>query len=678
MKFVTMVGTQIMAVLNPLMACGRYLNVPLDVILFETATSAPLASRIESWLGSIDSLPSYLTISSVQRIRIFTEDRRDQDFGAPWSRLHTVIDGEETLCFNLAGGLGAMISSSLRLPDYEKCLFLYPEYRGVQLFSVRAGGVNRALLPLPEAVDILALQQIPVASRHVQYPLLDTALRSLAIHLSDNVRRNLMIGGVPFALVWNAGNYLHCLAVLDQTSVRNNARRRTDEANLAARFLISLARSRKGFGELFDRRIAVLTGSPVIAERIEREGGGKIQVFLWRPQTDPVVADRVSAFLGGDSAEYDARSPLPAMESYGVHPTPAQKTALYTILSPNPMTSLLALWSHRPSAVVFFYTAGDPLCERCKTAMVAHRALLPTAVVSFLPIGFSGDEILETTPAPEAALIVNITPGAKPQKFFLRLWGLLHGAEVCSLDTPNQQVRADLGPLGPISGPLPTQFLLLGGGHHHVARTSLIRQSDLGTGWRALLYAFLTGLRGQPLLWQRFPQERITLNGVCFEPQPDGVSAHLTMGGKSATIPLEHNRWFEEIVGYALLKCGADAVEVGVRTFRAERPGRGRELLSDLDVAARFKGRYVIVECKSGSNAPLQAVAAEAVARARAFDRFALPIVAFYRYLAPQPPVTLPEATAPVIDGETLCDPSALGGMIEQAFVALATTNRRR
>ncbi|MFP4350975.1 MAG: hypothetical protein ACLFQY_22015 [Desulfococcaceae bacterium] len=110
-------------------------------------------------------------------------------------------------------------------------------------------------------------------------------------------------------------------------------------------------------------------------------------------------------------------------------------------------------------------------------------------------------------------------------------------------------------------------------------------------------------------------------------------------------LPIELNgAWAERLIGYALLKCGADEVQVRMRTrwseaMEAELEKRGissKTHRTDMDAVARFGADYFLVESKAmgtevEGNLP-EDIALRTEAVSRLFGRFGVPLVCYLHY----------------------------------------------
>jgi len=158
-RFVSIVGTQVMAVLNPLLALKNadYEIDNIDLFVTTNKTSVAHANTIKKFLREKCIFPN----TPVNIIEISDSLGKDVQGRQPvQTAIKSLLSGSD-IAFNLAGGLNFQVAACVyELPE-EKCLFLYPDARNVHALRFDKGNPSfDDLLPLPDAQDVLRLQGI--------------------------------------------------------------------------------------------------------------------------------------------------------------------------------------------------------------------------------------------------------------------------------------------------------------------------------------------------------------------------------------------------------------------------------------------------------------------------------------------------------------------------------------
>jgi hypothetical protein len=626
--YLSLVGNQVMAVLNPLLSL-QGANYPIhQIILLPTKQSQANADIIKKFVGS--SAKSL----QVEIHPVSSSLLRDGELLPAPDKIREILQAteqDERLYFNIAGGMNFQLAACVPALDWGKTTFLYPEIQGIHEIHHDQDKIRKKLLALPSPVDVLALQQVPhVVHGGEIHRQLAYALRQAGIRLPQPTY-NIEIGGLVFDCMWNDGNMLRFIKVLEQTA--NN------EHDLAlVRQVDALGSSRQKFGELFHRSIAVLAGSALVRERVETEGQGKIEVFAAQDSW------ALKKFCGVVRSEPEAAVRIDRRTETGnTSVSDSGNVVLYTTIGENLMSTLIAVWSHAASAVCLFYTPADPEIVKIKDAMLNNKRLLPTRHVCFYPVDIAGSKILEVAPASAEGSeayrrIVNISPGTKGHTVFLTRWAQLHDAEIWSLKQPCIGSISPPGKERPAQAPDAKSFLLLKGENVQSSaddKSSLLTQAaELQKTWETL--------------------QRIL---------PSGNDEEL------AKITEPTGLWFEKLVAFLLLRSGADDVDVRLRIPWDEEIKRQKGLhqdsfKTDCDVVARFGTNYYMIECKATKRENSNKVAWATSARAALFGRFTIPVVVFLRY-AGEP---VQEGGVYVIGYRSFLDPQVLKATLDKAW----------
>nr|MBP8626916.1 hypothetical protein [Syntrophorhabdales bacterium] len=282
--FISLVGTQVMAELNPLLAIMNSKEKPGRIILLPTEKTLEKALTIKNFL-----VAKKLKGEEDMEVEIISKDSNpDTDGRRP---AHEIVGekvaGVGRFYFNIAGGMGFQIVYSINVIDPEKCVFLYPAREGVLQINLVKDGVKKKTLSNPDPVDILMLQGIKTEKGGKEEnkeadDLLKSFFRDIKFDpdLIDKytVAKNVKIAGIHFVRIWNMGNVLRFLTIIDKKNYNSEAiLRKTRE-------LIGFAYTREKLSELYDRSIGVITNNKLVAERLRTEGMGKIDVIEWHRQ----------------------------------------------------------------------------------------------------------------------------------------------------------------------------------------------------------------------------------------------------------------------------------------------------------------------------------------------------------------------------------------------------------
>ncbi len=678
MIYVSLVGTQVMAVLNPLLGLMSRSERPDRVELLATSQTAPFAMRIKDFL-SRDGL---FAETDIHLVRVSDSLAPDiQGNPPPQVVFADMVNRSTKIAFNLAGGMNFHLSACIEAvaKTLEKCLLLYPETEGIHAFRVRDGRTEAcSLLPLPSPEDVLTLQGVEyemIASD--ENPLLKycrSGCRKLPLY-----KKHIRIGSVEFDLVKNIGNEMRFLKVIHKAA---ESSRRADQYREEARALCLLAVGRSAFGELYHRSIALLTNHAPVAERASEESGGKIRVLLSDPRApkadqNMMLRELQSFFLSGRTVT----PPLPAAQEETAIPHAGGSSALYVPLGENIMPSLLATFSHQPERVCFLYTPGVPRVVQHVKRLREAREYLPVSGLSFLPVSVAGAEILACPRPPEKDFWVNITPGTKGQAAFLTYWAKLHGAEIFSIQTGRNRLKGIPGGEGPsVKSVSPLAYLRFSGIgllNEGESKADLFSNGKL---FEAILRFLRLVAQKKPKAITNFPDQQIKLETAASR-LLESQTAQITFDAERPVVwSLKNNIWFERLVGYVMGKLQAEHVHVRIRTRwskKMEQHLAGKKFKvppfkTDIDVVGQFGGDTYVVSCKATQKRYPGAEAAEISAMASLFGRFAVPLVCFLQYNGP--PVT---ANGVYVFGyRTLVDYEAMRQLLRDAIETRRKTGK--
>lgn len=681
MHFISIVGNQTMATLNPLLALIKADRKPAAISLLCTPGSRSHAERL------LQVLPGLGFPSEAVDVAMISDSLRSDRNGPPAPAVCRALRERGDIVFNLAGGIGFQIPACARALDRERTLFIYPEMERIMLLRFTGGGIETEALPLPPALDVLELFTLQGVewqpANETSWPLLNKALAAARMkRFPDDGLCNVRIASLDFACVLNRGNRLKFLHVIEGASGKNGR----DADMKKARAVIALGKS--DLGQLFDREIHVLTDSAAIAERLLREKGLKVFPHVFRHDRSGEMGAKL--FLQSYLAE---RTMVPK----GARQRPEEivhtgggsssDRVLYVMLGTEPLPTLLAVWSHRAGEVNFLYTPDNSQVAALRDAFVANGARMPVARFRFIPVSFGGEEIA-ALPAPgdSSRVDVNLTPGTKLQKTILALWAARHGVACFTVSTrPDQLVPLDGGVRVdrlPVRTPPADCYLKLGG--ITVQRFGRLDKGQLLRSHRInAAYGFLAAAARQPDCLADFPRRAIALPEVGFTPLEnhygrlslsDGTEAEILCGSGG-----EKGEWFEEAVGLAFSRAGVTGVQLNIRlAWSDQRKAALKKLtgtespMAEIDVVAWQGAAYYVVSCKATKVKDLRKNVNETRAYARPFGRMAVPVLAFLKH-GGEPYVV---DGVQIIGPKTLADPKAMGRFLEEARARLATTGR--
>lgn len=671
MLYISLIGNQPMAVINPLLAIAEQAEPPDAIHLLGTARATAGFNHALEFLNQrfgdgiihlhevSTDLESRHTVPVVQKVvRELTSS-----YGG-------------TIVYNLAGGMNFQNAACVQAIGDTPCLFTYPEFDSIHVYAFGPKGFSHQVTPLPNPVDVMSIQAIPCTSgkktENVRL-LMDAAAAVKLKSLPKNCLFNVNFGGIAFDLVWNSGNTMNFLK-----RVTHSLKFR-DMQNAAMLDRIKT-------GQLYHREIHFLTQDTNLVERASLESLGKVNVLQYRNEKSTGKPDLVSlgtallkAFMPyRRSAEPALLDACEKMNSPGRGDSDA---TLVTFLGTHPAATLKSIWSRRPATLWMLYTAGNEQVERLKASFDRHCHLLPVNRVVFQKVDFTGASLLRI-PGPSCTrLEVNVTPGTKSQTFFLTRWAMKNDADIFSLDNRDATVRTTPpGKVLPQRLPAPTDFLRLKGEAIKSAwggREKLLGMEATLEG----LIRFIALICEEGGKIEQFPNAgpgRIEADGAVFYRQANNRGRiEFTGEPRAVVFSLSNNIWLEQLMGYMLLKCGAADVAVSTKVqwsaetqARLEKKKQAFVHKNDYDVLAVMDGEYVMVECKSGDDKPVKEMIAQSGGLARTLDRFTLPMLCRFNYHG-QPKA---ENGVWVFGHCTLTDKAALKALIDEAFAGRRTT----
>ncbi|MCM0755104.1 hypothetical protein M7784_07560 [Desulfovibrio aminophilus] len=646
-SFISFVGTQAAAVLNPILALLEAGERPSEIHLLATGHTRQLSERIRYFLENVTHYePTEIHLATASETAYSAPDDQQAQ------QLHPSGEAASTgrRAFNLAGGMNFQICEYLARLDLRTSVFLIPlegEVLRMEL-SVGAGLTRRERLPIPvlPPADLLKLHNLPwTAIKRNDAPAIPLSIFPRAIPMPHHALKDVDVGGLIFDLIWNRGdNSLAFMKFLPPCA-------RQGEGLNAERNILDWAANRERSGDFYNRSVFVLTFDHLTRERLDSESRGKIISFLLTAKDRYSVRKELVEWLKKAFAPVRACEPIPGRTA--VEPLDGGPT-LITSMGKDPAATLLAIASHGPRSLVLCHTPQDSLVAENCSRLESFADDLGIKELRLFPVSFSAEEILDL-PAPHERVEVNITPGSKAQGAMLTLWARCHGFPVYSIDMG----RSAITPIGPnapsnieLKG-LDPLFLIRANGHElkdqgedasiirawkdqHESLLRILSSAAETDGGLKRLAVFLNTVgalgRDHPLPEQ---EELGKIRMRALEPG----KCILNLAGSTAdavVIPCKGGIWFERIVGYAMLSAGADHVRVRTRTgwseatraHLAEKHGSAGHK-SDIDVVACWRGRFYLVSCKAGAVKAVNQVCMESSSMAKLVSRFTIPMACF-------------------------------------------------
>ncbi len=643
MLFVSIMGTQVMAVLNPILSfMGEKQPDPKlrlsEVRLLATERTLGQAGTVQNFLA--DVAKDGAATPPVKILPISDSLQTDSGGRQPAHRVlcDLLRDNTEAVGFNIAGGMNFQVSASLAAAHQflERILFIYPESGSVHVFTPNSGhtAVKHHATPIPDPLEILRLQGVTFCENA---PATDNFFNYLVGKYKLTLPASMKaveIKGVPFHAVFNTTNELHFVKVIHKG---RGDKRKSPHFLKEVRNLISLVNQRPIFGELYHRTVALLTNLPTVAEHARKDSGGKIFVFLDVGDAENSEQDiqRLRSFFQpsppAHSPRSDCHTPLERCDG----------SVLYAAVGRNLMPTLIALYSHKPDEARLLFTPSDPTI--CEYARRIEKGLdyLPVKRLRFIPTSVVGHEFLKLQhPEGEENVCINVSPGTKGHAAFLTHWGAPLGIPIWSIKTGGEYlVKLPDGETGNrVASPPPLGALINNGidiSNPGWNKKQLEKKSELLSD----LLSFLTCLVKEDVKRiDGFPEKPTAICNATYQ-KKDNKGCIQWENKMQTHWSLSQDAWFEDLIGHVMLRCGADHVQVRVKTqwpdkiqgHLQSRHG-ARPYPDEMDVIAQFGVEYYVISCKATKKKSSESLAREAAAMAGLLGRFAHPLLCFLKY----------------------------------------------
>ena len=280
--------------------------------------------------------------------------------------------------------------------------------------------------------------------------------------------------------------------------------------------------------------------------------------------------------------------------------------------------TLAALWSHRPKVARVFYDAGTPEVLANVTRLREARASIPCGELVLVPSDWAGGLVHQSPRRVRGKWDFNATPGTKLQSAAMAQWA----GSVFTIDTRAGLVR-------PLIADSAAQVYKLEGPqlltHAHIGAGRVLEEGHVPASWPDGLVskcqAVARTLAINPPVRPAAPSvEWVKAENSFSLMSPDGVPwATLVIPGAALS-----GDWFEHVVA-ACFEAVPSLDEVRSHLMWPF-PSNGTPR-AEIDVVARSRTTFFVVECKSG-NVVYESASGEITAKARHFGRMAIPVIA--------------------------------------------------
>lgn len=682
--FISFIGTQPVALLNPLQAIIEQHQAPDHVYLLTTPHIKIQFAHIFQLMKSNPELSS-------SQLTIYTTSQhlKSDSLGnlPPQSFLTQILDrhSEDVIVFNLTSGLKFQIISCIQAVGKRDVLQVYAEIGGIHVFKMSKGRlVDHKRVPIPKPMDILNLQSIRYIDHKINQKndIFDISVMKLSTELINMPSPtptwpNIEIEGIFFNLVWNDGN---TLSFLTKVSSQDEARN-----------LISVASSRHHFFKLYHRNIFAFANDMKVAERLAEDGSSNkisVQFYSEQAQLNDLLERLLPDYLTSETAKSSIIIHKVEKETQTKNDSSdkiRKNTVLIALLAPNEVPTLISIFSHRPEKAILFYTSDNQKVCRVKDQMLINIDQLPVQELQFVPISFMAKEILNLPSFPEMNIEVNVSPGHKVTGFFLAMWTAANKGKIFSINNNTNMIEEiPAGESLTCQGPRPEFILKLAGNEV----TCGMREEELLGKQKTYqgILSFIDLIKDNPDLIKIFPD-----NSIDFLPEAEYTiltssrsrkDAIIEISGQKTEFQISGGQWFEELVGYQFLQAGAEAASVRIRVAWSAATQSILEKLygrathkNDIDVIARFKGKYFMISCKSGQISGVVKECKRAEFHANTVAHFAVPMVCFLKHKGK--PYQEPKTKYFVFGHQTLMNPNLLRDLCEQAYTVRQTTATR-
>ncbi len=349
-------------------------------------------------------------------------------------------------------------------------------------------------------------------------------------------------------------------------------------------------------------------------------------------------------------------------------------------LGNDPSSTLVSIWTHRPSDALIFYDAATSAVGGVAERLRERVASFPVDRARLVPTDNKGSGIADhIAGCGLEKMRVACTPGTKMQKVML---ARCESVEPWVMGTAMAHPLLGVGPRLELRAPSTRVQAFIRGGliQARVQRwSSIVRKEEAALRLlRKFLQAYLEEGADPKLVGDELQAMSCGRGSTSVDGRGLRIAFDRTKARLSTTGP--QGRWWELVVASALKDAGCRQIEIGMKwlqrsadaqRYKSRRPVPFTE---EIDVVASFGHRFLVVECKTG-RVQVEVERRDVESRAeQCFGRMAVPMLA--RIVCDRQQLkasTTSPGRAVLLDLQTLVDSEALRAHISKAVAARPT-----
>ncbi len=598
-RLISFVGLQPGAIAVAVKTWQAVHKLPVDLLLLATLEVQTAAQRIRQWASSMPKTSCTI---------IDLDDGMAERDGAIEELIGNVVKGHAAsdLCFLADAGIRPTVVTAVRQLSPEtivaQCDSQYLYQRPARLIGTREYLKSPlADLGLDALLDLYGFH--PITKPNPSAPALTTLMARYRITPPPRVRRDVsFFSNSRIAdMAYEARGQLH---LLFQENECENVHR-------IARIDLDLPDLRP--------RIAVLTSDAKVRERVWLAGHQVIDISQ---------KDKLASWVQGHTPP-PGGAPLSLAERHAWQRQTARGAGgdgpeLAVCLGPDPSTTLLAIYAHRPAKAHVFFDAHNQSVKQkalwLKTE--TEKKQIPITELRLIPTDHLGSDIHDELLKPEVGgdCGANIMPGTKLQACVL---GGIPGMTAWTLDPISRQPQRIGGDRAMLNGKMPpiTTWASVCGGP--IERNTQ-NPNDFDASRRSFLLdylSFMANALSDPAFDRSAPdtvKERTAACGAIriaaeHEDHEDEADVIVQRDGSEVRgkLPKDRGQWLEQAAAVAFLKAGAAEALLNLKwPWLREATSR-----AELDVVFRYGAAFFAAECKTGDWGRADVVKIEAQAR---------------------------------------------------------------
>lgn len=685
--YVAVVGTQFMGTFQPLMMLTE-LYGPMKSVFLLTSINKDNEEHLAKFAEKFNLGPvEFVHISDKM-------DGPDSALAALEKIAKEAAANGRRICLDIQGGFNFLGAAAiLTLEKYRPIYAQTTKEYGVICDTENETWIRRRLPKAAAVQDILDLQRINYRQLKKNPDVCPS--RPLKKHLAEckinapkDAMENVEIGGIVFDYVWNPGdNRLH---LFKDWRFSTDDRARLERE----RDFNEWSRNRNRCGSLHDKDVTALVWDSKSAERLSQANIKTI--YINKDNDQALDAQKIADAL---NKKLPKISEGPLQEPKIEKPSPLKDNTLVTALSNPPISTLVAICSHKPEHLV--------LCYDHHTAEVARRAEkikemakeLGLKSVELVRLGVEGFHPFSVLPDLEKQgnrVIVNISPGTKAQGNSLARWAARHGHEVWSLYNAKRvcaplteaarqsEIPMEMFDPALVCGVLEKELMDAGKTHQEL---------NLKDNFYDAMLAFMRKADEASLdISAGFEKGRLEI-GEDYLKRTRDKQWELRLNGKKYQFSRDGGAWFEKLCARAMMNAGASMLrgnlklawnEENLRKWLKKYPDSPGGHQLEVDVLASYKGHLILLSAKSyelldaygkpgQDGKPLATriyATDEAKSAASYFGPFTLSVVADLGRSK-----SMLENRTCIIGWRELCRPEALGKLLDGLGKSKGTTS---